>query len=59
MRENKPNGKLKKKNSGEKNFSFSSVVPTLCDPMVFSTPGFPVQHQRPELTQNLFWIYIF
>ena len=33
---------------------FSSVAqscPTLCDPMNRSTPGFPVHHQLPELTQ--------
>ena len=33
---------------------FSSVAqfcPTLCDPMDYSTPGFPVHHQLPELTQ--------
>ena len=33
---------------------FSSVAqscPTLCDPMDCSTPGFPVYHQLPELTQ--------
>ena len=24
----------------------------LCDPMDFSKPGFPVHHQRPELTQT-------
>ena len=33
---------------------FSSVVqscPTLCDPMDYSTPNFPVQHQLPEPTQ--------
>ena len=34
---------------------FSSVVqscPNLCDPMDCSTPGFPVLHQFPELTQT-------
>ena len=34
---------------------FSSVVqscPTLCDPMDCSTPGLPVHHQLPELTQT-------
>ena len=33
---------------------FSSVAqscPTHCDPMDCSTPGFPVRHQLPELTQ--------
>ena len=34
---------------------FSSVTqlcPTLCDPMDYSTPGLPVHHQLPELTQT-------
>ena len=34
---------------------FSSVAqlcPTLCDPMDCSTPGFPVDHQLPELAQT-------
>ena len=34
---------------------FSSVAqlcPTLCHPIVCSTPGFPVHHQLPELTQT-------
>ena len=34
---------------------FSSVAqlgPTLCEPMDCSTPGFPVHHQLPELTQT-------
>ena len=34
---------------------FSSVAqscPTLCDPMDYSTPGLPVHHQLPELTQT-------
>ena len=34
---------------------FSSVAQsclTLCDPMNHSTPGFPVHHQHPELTQT-------
>ena len=26
--------------------------PTLCDPVDCSTPGFPVHHQLPELTQT-------
>ena len=42
-------------NSKSKVFlQFSSVTqscPTLCDPMDCSTPGFPVHHQLPELTQ--------
>ena len=35
--------------------SFSSVAQlclTLCDPMDCSTPGLPVHHQLPELTQT-------
>ena len=39
---------------------FSSVTqsrPTLCDPMDCSTPGFPVHHQLPELTQtHVHWV---
>ena len=34
---------------------FSSVAqscPTLCDPMDCSTPGLPVHHQPPEITQT-------
>ena len=34
---------------------FSSVTqssPTVCDPMDCSSPGFPVHHQSPELTQT-------
>ena len=34
---------------------FSSVAqshPTLCDPMDYSTPGFLVHHQLPELAQT-------
>ena len=34
---------------------FSSVAqlcPTLCEPMDCSTPGFPVHHQLPELSQT-------
>ena len=40
---------------GEVSFQFSSVAqscPTLCDPMNCSTPGLPVHHQHPELTQT-------
>ena len=34
---------------------FNSVAqscPTLCDPMNHSTPGLPVHHQLPEITQT-------
>ena len=36
-------------------FQFSSITescPTLCNPIECSTPGFPVHHQLPELTQT-------
>ena len=36
-------------------FQFSLITqswPTLCDPMNWSTPGFPVHHQLPELAQT-------
>ena len=39
----------------ELTLQFSSVAlscPTLCDPMVCSTPGLPVHHQLPEFTQT-------
>ena len=38
-----------------KNSEFSSVsqtCPTLCSPMDYSTAGFPVHHQLPELAQT-------
>ena len=39
---------------------FSSVTQlclTLCDPMDYNTPGFPVHHQLPELTQtHVHWV---
>ena len=39
---------------------FSSVTqscPTLCNPMVCGTPGFPVYHQLPEFTQtHVHWV---
>ena len=31
--------------------SIAQLCPTLCDPMNCSTPGLPVHHQLPELTQ--------
>ena len=54
-------------NFGEKMFpsfhlkaQFSSVAqscPTLCDPMDYSLPGFPVRHQLPELAQtHVHWV---
>ena len=32
--------------------SVTQPCPTPCDPMCCSTPGFPVHHQLPELTQT-------
>ena len=32
--------------------SVSQSCPTLCDPMDYSTPDFPVHHQLPELAQT-------
>ena len=32
--------------------SVAQSCPTLCDPMDYSTPGFPVHHQPPEPTQT-------
>ena len=34
--------------------SVTQLCPTLCDPMVCTTPGFPVLHHLPELTQTHF-----
>ena len=36
----------------EKVSSVTQLCPTLCDPMDWSTPGFPVHHQLPELAQT-------
>ena len=37
--------------------SVSQSCPTLCDPMDYSMPGFPVHHQFPELTQtHIHWL---
>ena len=33
-------------------FSVTQSCPTLCDPMHCSTPGFPIHHRLPELTQT-------
>ena len=32
--------------------SVTQSCPTLCDPMDYSTPGFPVHHHLPELAQT-------
>ena len=37
--------------------SVSQFCLTLCDPMDYSTPGFPVHHQLPELAQtHVHWV---
>ena len=37
--------------------SVTQLCLTLCDPMDCSTPGFPVHHQLPELTQiHVHWV---
>ena len=37
--------------------SGTQSCPTLCDPMNLSTPGLPVHHQLPELTQtHVHWV---
>ena len=34
-----------------------STIPTLCDPMDYSMPGFPVLHRLPELAQiHVHWV---
>ena len=38
-------------------YSVTQSCPTLCDPMVCSTPGLPVHHQLPESTQtHVHWV---
>jgi len=40
--------------------SVTQLCPTLCDPMDYSTPGFPVHHQLPELAHSCplsWWCY--
>ena len=37
--------------------SLTQSCPTLCDPKDCSTPGFPVHHKFPELTQtHVHWV---
>ena len=48
--------KTSKRDWPRDSFQFSSAAqscPTLCNPMDCSTPGFPVHHELPELTQPL------
>ena len=33
--------------------SVAQLCPTLCDPMDYSTPGFPVHHQLPEFAMSI------
>ena len=41
----------------ESTSSVAQSCPTLCNPMDCSTPGLPVHHQLPELTQNhVHWV---
>ena len=36
---------------------FAQSYPTLCNPIDCSTPGFPVHHQLPEITQtHVHWV---
>ena len=36
---------------------FTQWCLTVCDPTVFSTPGFPIHHQLPELVQtHVHWV---
>jgi len=40
------------KNNIFSSVQFTQLCPTLCNPMDCSTPGLPVHHQLPELTQT-------
>ena len=41
--------------------SVAQLCPSLCDPMDYSTPGFPVHHRTPEASSNSYplsrWCY--
>ena len=42
---------------GESCCSLAQSCPTLCDPMDYSTPGFPVLHHLPEFAQtHVHWV---
>ena len=43
---------LRERSNTSQSSSVAQSCPTLCDPMNRSTPGFPVHHQLPELTQT-------
>ena len=59
-RQNKASTMVEKYCNKWEALQFSSVAQsclTLCDPMDCSTPGFPVYHQLPELTQiHVHWV---
>ena len=45
------------KGSSVQHSLITQSCPTLCDPMACSTPGLPVHHQLPELTQtHVHWV---
>ena len=51
--EHRPNLLIPGVNLSVSSVQFSqSVVSTVCDPMDYSTPGFPVPHQPPEIPQT-------
>ena len=43
---------LSRTNQSHTHSSVAQLCPTLCDPMNRSTPGLPVHHQLPELTET-------
>ena len=60
--ERKKEKERKKRRKPISSVQFSSAAqsgPTLCDPMNRSTPGLPVHHQLPEITQNSFFLPLF
>ena len=48
----KKEGGWKKPFKMDSSASVAQLCPTLCDPMDYSTPGFPVHHQLPEFAQT-------
>ena len=47
-----PIDKMRGSNELNPQFSWVQLCLTLCDPMDYNTPGLPVHHQLPELTQT-------
>ena len=43
---------VKAKDTEFGSIQFNQLCPTLCNPMDYSTPGFPVHHQFPEPTET-------